>query len=171
MFTSSPQPGSSLGARVGALIRLRRQKLGLTQKELGERVGLTAQQVQKYEQGTNAIRLQRLLDFSLALQCPLERFLTTASLPSRTSQSDVPPTQTNPPRVACLCEETSPFHYGGLSAPQHEELSREELDEFFMNFLALNPDSQRALALLVRHLSASARDGLETENAIGNEGE
>lgn len=50
---------------VGSRIRLRRNMLGLSQETLGERIGLTFQQVQKYEKGSNRVgasRLQQIAD-------------------------------------------------------------------------------------------------------------
>lgn len=55
---------SLIDCHVGARLRARRTILGLSQKELGERVGLTFQQIQKYEQGSNRIGSGRLFEFS-----------------------------------------------------------------------------------------------------------
>ncbi len=46
---------------VGSRVRLRRMLLGISQEKLGERLGLTFQQVQKYEKGVNRIGASRLL--------------------------------------------------------------------------------------------------------------
>ena len=50
--TETPNP---IDVRVGARLRLRRNMLGLSQEKLGEAIGLTFQQVQKYERGANRI--------------------------------------------------------------------------------------------------------------------
>ncbi len=63
------------GMDVGRLIRRRRRELGLTQSALAERLGVTYQQVQKYEKGGINISLRRLLQLSEALQVPVEYFL------------------------------------------------------------------------------------------------
>ncbi len=59
---------------VGARVRLRRTLLGLSQEKLGEAIGLTFQQVQKYERGTNRVGASRLYDLSRVLDVPLQFF-------------------------------------------------------------------------------------------------
>jgi transcriptional regulator with XRE-family HTH domain len=53
---------------VGSRIRLRRNLLGISQTELGDRIGVTFQQVQKYEKGVNRIGTSRLLRICDVLQ-------------------------------------------------------------------------------------------------------
>lgn len=59
---------------VGKRIRLRRQLLGLSQEKLSEMLGLTFQQVQKYERGMNRVGASRLWDISKVLQSPVALF-------------------------------------------------------------------------------------------------
>ena len=59
---------------VGAKVKSRRLMLGLSQEELAKSIGLTFQQVQKYERGTNRISVSRLIDIARALKTPLEYF-------------------------------------------------------------------------------------------------
>jgi len=59
---------------VGNRVRLKRTLVGLSQEKLGEGLGLTFQQVQKYEQGTNRIGASRLWDISHVLDCPVSYF-------------------------------------------------------------------------------------------------
>src|SRR6186997_1732132 len=59
---------------VGTRVRLRRTLLGLSQEKLGEAIGLTFQQVQKYERGANRIGASRLWDLSRVLDCPVSFF-------------------------------------------------------------------------------------------------
>ena len=56
-----------IDVRLGAKIRDRRQALGMTQIELGKRLGVTFQQIQKYETGTNAIASTRIAALCKAL--------------------------------------------------------------------------------------------------------
>jgi transcriptional regulator with XRE-family HTH domain len=63
------QPNST-DCYVGARVRMRRMMLGLTQQKLGEALGLTFQQVQKYEKGTNRIGASRLQQIAQILQVP-----------------------------------------------------------------------------------------------------
>jgi transcriptional regulator with XRE-family HTH domain len=59
---------------VGARLRLRRNLLGLSQEQLGKACGLTFQQIQKYERGTNRMGASRLFQFSKLLEVPVSYF-------------------------------------------------------------------------------------------------
>ena len=61
-------------AHVGNRLRVRRTLLGLSQEKVGEAMGLTFQQVQKYERGANRIGASRLWDMSRILNCPVSYF-------------------------------------------------------------------------------------------------
>ena len=54
--------------KIGSVIRMRRVKLGLSQTELGAALGVTFQQIQKYERGTNAVASTRIPDLCRALE-------------------------------------------------------------------------------------------------------
>jgi transcriptional regulator with XRE-family HTH domain len=59
---------------VGAKVKSRRLVLGLSQEELAKSIGLTFQQVQKYERGTNRISVSRLVDICRTLKAPVDYF-------------------------------------------------------------------------------------------------
>ena len=59
---------------VGARVRQRRTLLGFSQEKLGEAVGLTFQQIQKYERGANRIGASRLYEFSQIMDVPVSYF-------------------------------------------------------------------------------------------------
>lgn len=59
---------------VGARMRLRRTLLGMSQERLGDAIGLTFQQVQKYERGANRIGASRLYDLAQVLDVPVSYF-------------------------------------------------------------------------------------------------
>ncbi len=65
---------SPIDAHVGSRIRLRRTLLGMSQERLGEALGLTFQQVQKYERGVNRVGASRLYDLSRVLDVPIAFF-------------------------------------------------------------------------------------------------
>ena len=65
---------SPVDAHVGARIRLRRTLMGMSQERLGEALGLTFQQVQKYERGVNRVGASRLFDLSRVLDVPISFF-------------------------------------------------------------------------------------------------
>lgn len=79
---------NQIDIHVGKQIRLRRTILGLSQADISEKLGLTFQQVQKYEQGTNRIGSSRLYDLSRILDVSITYFfdemvkgVTSNSLP------------------------------------------------------------------------------------------
>lgn len=59
---------------VGNRIRMRRNLLGWSQEKLGSLLGLTFQQIQKYEKGLNRVSASRLWDFSVVLETPISFF-------------------------------------------------------------------------------------------------
>lgn len=69
--TGKPNP---IDIHVGSRVRLRRTLLGLSQEKLGEALGLTFQQVQKYENGANRISASRLYALSRILDVPVAFF-------------------------------------------------------------------------------------------------
>ncbi len=60
---------------IGSLIRIVRKTAGLSQMELAERVGISYQQIQKYEKGVSEISVSRLSQIAHALNIPLSRFV------------------------------------------------------------------------------------------------
>ena len=67
----SPNP---IDVHVGSRVRLRRMLIGMSQEKLGEQLGLTFQQVQKYEKGTNRIGASRLFQIGQILTVPVQFF-------------------------------------------------------------------------------------------------
>jgi transcriptional regulator with XRE-family HTH domain len=59
---------------VGQRLRFRRKLMGLSQGDLAQRVGLTFQQIQKYERGINRISASRLVEFAAVLKVPRRGF-------------------------------------------------------------------------------------------------
>ncbi len=68
MSTKAPNP---VDKHVGSRVRMRRIMLGMSQEKLGEALGLTFQQVQKYEKGTNRVGASRIQQISEILQVPV----------------------------------------------------------------------------------------------------
>jgi len=69
--SGNPNP---IDVHVGARVRLRRTLLGMSQEKLGEALGLTFQQVQKYERGANRVGASRLFDLSRVMDVPVSFF-------------------------------------------------------------------------------------------------
>lgn len=63
---------------VGARIRLRRNMLGMSQEKLGDHLGITFQQIQKYEKGTNRVGASRLQAIASILEVPVAFFFEDA---------------------------------------------------------------------------------------------
>jgi transcriptional regulator with XRE-family HTH domain len=80
---------SPIDVHVGSRIRLRRTLLGMSQERLGEALGLTFQQVQKYERGVNRVGASRLFDLSRVLDVPISFFFD--DLPDSLANSLDPP--------------------------------------------------------------------------------
>ena len=68
MATKAPNP---VDKYVGSRVRMRRIMLGMSQEKLGEALGLTFQQIQKYEKGTNRVGASRIQQISEILQVPV----------------------------------------------------------------------------------------------------
>ena len=67
-------PRRPVDMHVGSRIRLRRHLLGLSQTKLGDAVGLTFQQIQKYENGANRVGASRLFQLATVLKVPVAFF-------------------------------------------------------------------------------------------------
>lgn len=75
-MTTKPGPRSAnpVDTHVGSRIRVRRQILKMSQEKLGDRLGVTFQQVQKYERGANRVGASRLWKMSRVLDVPIAFF-------------------------------------------------------------------------------------------------
>lgn len=65
---------NAIDRKLGQRVRTRRLEIGMSQERLAELLGVTFQQVQKYEKGINRIAASRLFDISAALDMPVSRF-------------------------------------------------------------------------------------------------
>lgn len=72
--TESKARSNEIDTHVGVRVRMRRKLLGLSQSDLGEALGLTFQQIQKYERGTNRISASKLYETASALKVPVGFF-------------------------------------------------------------------------------------------------
>jgi transcriptional regulator with XRE-family HTH domain len=68
----------AMDLHVGNRVRMQRKKQGMSQEELGDALGLTSQQVQKYEKGTNRIGASRLQHIASVQQVPISFFFEGA---------------------------------------------------------------------------------------------
>jgi transcriptional regulator with XRE-family HTH domain len=95
----APNP---IDRHVGSRVRMRRMMMNMSQEKLGDALGLTFQQVQKYEKGTNRIGASRLQQISDVLQTPVSFFFEGAPTP--------------PGQVAGLGEPPSPAYVSDFLA-------------------------------------------------------
>ncbi|MCD2174505.1 helix-turn-helix domain-containing protein [Rhizobium sp. C4] len=77
MVVNKKKP-NPIDIHVGSRIRLRRTMLGMSQEKLGESLGITFQQIQKYEKGTNRVGASRLQNISNILNVPVSFFFEDA---------------------------------------------------------------------------------------------
>jgi len=71
---ANPRKSNPIDVHVGSRVRLRRMLLGMSQEKLGESLGLTFQQVQKYEKGANRIGASRLFELARILGVNVQYF-------------------------------------------------------------------------------------------------
>ena len=107
--TKQPNP---IDIHVGSRIRLRRTMLGMSQEKLGEALGITFQQVQKYEKGTNRVGASRLQNISSILGVPVAFFFEDA--PGEAAQDG----------AAGMQESSSAFVVNFLSSNEGLQLNR-----------------------------------------------
>ncbi len=77
MIENKKRP-NPIDIHVGSRIRLRRNMLGMSQEKLGENLGITFQQIQKYEKGTNRVGASRLQAIASILTVPVSFFFEDA---------------------------------------------------------------------------------------------
>jgi transcriptional regulator with XRE-family HTH domain len=88
MAKKTPNP---IDKHVGSRVRMRRMMLSMSQEKLGDALGLTFQQVQKYEKGTNRIGASRLQAISNILQVPVSFFFEGAPhMPGHPGMGEAP---------------------------------------------------------------------------------
>ena len=126
----TPNP---IDVHVGSRIRLRRTMLGLSQEKLGERLGITFQQVQKYEKGTNRVGASRLQNIAGILDVPVAFFFEDA--PGETASTE-----------GGLAESTTSYVVNFLSSSEGLQLNR--------SFVKItNPKVRRRVIDLVKALA------------------
>jgi transcriptional regulator with XRE-family HTH domain len=109
---------------------MRRKMMGLSQEKLGERLGITFQQIQKYEKGTNRVGASRLQAMSDALEVPVSFFFPEASTSGTSGMQ----------------EESAAFMMDFMSTSEGLDLTRA--------FVRIrNPKVRRKIVELVRALS------------------
>jgi transcriptional regulator with XRE-family HTH domain len=117
---------------VGTAVRFRRKQLGLTQADLARAIGVTFQQVQKYENGTSRIFVGRLFAISQALQVPLGYFLQPINGAAMTKVESRTSELLRVPGAAALL-----WHYSKIETPAR----RRSLLEFTLSLAGQEEDT------------------------------
>ena len=143
--SGKPNP---VDVHVGSRLRLRRTLLGISQEKLGEAVGLTFQQVQKYERGANRIGASRLWDLSRVLNCSVSYFYEEMS-------DGVAETS---PRNLYHSDTTAPAH--DEATPRKDELvvNRETLDLIRAYFSIKETRVRKHVCDLAKSLASTERE-------------
>jgi transcriptional regulator with XRE-family HTH domain len=124
---------ASVDAHIGRLVRLRRNILGMSQEKLAESLGVTFQQVQKYERGTNRIAASRLFGIAKALQVPVSFFFESILATPDYGQSPINTT-------AMAADDM-------ISAYQPDPLAQEETLRLIRAYYKIVDPKQRQLVL------------------------
>lgn len=137
-----------LDREVAARVRAQRLASGLTQTELGKRIGVTFQQIQKYENGSNRLTAGKLIILADILGVPVEQFLT--GNPVAQKQQPAPSYQALAPEQA-----------GGTRSVHREVL------ELVRSFARIeDPRTRKHILGLIKHLGTSGLERGEENDAV-----
>lgn len=138
---SHPDP---VDVHVGARLRLRRNLLGMSQEQLGKACGLTFQQIQKYERGTNRMGSSRLFQFAKLLDVSISYFFDDV----RTERATIQPS------AGFAEKEQSPLD--GIAQGESELLYRRETLELIRAYYRIHdPKTRRKVYELVKSMAES----------------
>src|SRR5690606_11779751 len=88
---SDERASNAVDRKLGERVRARRLEIGMSQERLAELLGVTFQQVHKYEKGVNRMAASRLFDMSAALGMPMARFFEGISGGRRAAKTGTRP--------------------------------------------------------------------------------
>ena len=134
-----------IDVHVGKRVRLRRTLLGLSQEKLGEKIGLTFQQVQKYERGANRISASRLWELSTVLDVPVEFFYSEISSETKQAAS----------RIASVADG---FSEGPAMPYEADPATKRQSLELVRAYLKINPPHIRKRVFELTKALASLND-------------
>lgn len=122
---------------VGKMLRIRRKFLDMTQQDLADKVGITFQQVQKYERGVNRISASRLFDIAIALGVPITYFFKNPS-------EDVEYAPSNDNANTVLAD----------AAEQYDAFSSPETIELLKYFYRCSPDARKQFIAMLKSIAS-----------------
>ncbi|WP_028878238.1 helix-turn-helix domain-containing protein [Terasakiella pusilla] len=142
-----PGEANPIDIHVGTRLRHIRTLLGMSQSKLGETVGLTFQQIQKYERGANRIGASRLYDLSRVLDVPISYFFEEM------------PTELSHDRYKEVSQQLST----DVSAFETDNMTRRETLELVRNYYQItNPAIRRRVFELTKVLCDESQDDENT---------
>jgi transcriptional regulator with XRE-family HTH domain len=145
---------SPIDVHVGARIRLRRTMMGMSQERLGEALGLTFQQVQKYERGVNRVGASRLFDLSRILDVPISFFFDDMPEPLAATYGS-PGAMSGARRSFGFADSQESF----ASGPGDEAMSRRETLELVRAYYRItDPSVRRRVFDLIKSLVTDKDD-------------
>lgn len=107
----------NIDTHVGKRLRLRRTMMGLSQQAVAKAVGITFQQVQKYEKGTNAMNASRLYEFAQFMNVPVAYFFDgIEQFPAASAKSS--------DRASGFSEASAEFAHGAVSDRESLEMMK-----------------------------------------------
>ena len=127
---------------VGSRVRMRRVMLGMSQEKLGEALGLTFQQVQKYEKGTNRIGASRLQQISRTLDVPPAFFFEGAPSFEAIAKSEPGPmgvAEANAPYVVDFLSTAEGLHLNMAFARIHDPKIRKRIVDLVSSLAGEEP--------------------------------
>ena len=137
-----------LDREVAARVRAQRLASGLTQTELGKRIGVTFQQIQKYENGSNRLTAGKLIILAEILGVPVEQFLTGNAAAQK---------QQPAPSIQALAPEQT-----GSTRSVHREVL-----ELVRSFARIeDPRTRKHILALIKHLSMSGLERGEENDTV-----
>ncbi len=131
---------TDIDAHVGRRLRSKRTLLGISQEKLAETIGLTFQQVQKYERGTNRISASRLFDISHALNVPVSYFFEQIL--------------EKPPVKSLVTGVLSDNAQEGFAGPTTHSLRDKETEELITLYYAIkNPEARKDIVDFIKSMA------------------
>lgn len=141
--------GTRIDAHVGSRLRLRRMLIGMSQERMGELLGLTFQQVQKYEKGTNRIGAGRLFQIARILDVPVQYFYD--DLPDAGASPGAEPAAAAGVPAGFADSPQAPYMMPYVSSPEGLQLNR--------HFVRIaDPRVRKRIVDLVKTLAGDEQD-------------
>ena len=140
----------NIDKHVGQRLKTRRLLLGMSQENMADQVGITFQQVQKYERGTNRISASRLLKFSKILDVPVNFFYEGIEESSILSQSAT---------LGMSDNKQEPFSHSKNSDLPSDILNKKETLDLVRNYYSItDPEMRKMVVKIIKSMAAGGEE-------------